>query len=48
MFLPKIVGPDFYRLGEFFAVVASHLLLLRLCGNPNGSSTNLLRVLLLD
>ena len=48
MFLPKIAGADFYRLGEFSAVVASLLLSFSLCGHLGGSSTNLLRVLLLD
>ena len=47
MLLPKIAGAEFYRLREFFAAVASLLLLLRLCGYLGGSSTNLWCVLLL-
>ena len=46
MFLPKIAGTDLYQLDEFFGVVGSLLILLRLLGHVDGSGTNLLRVLL--
>ena len=45
MFLPKIAGADLYQLDEFFGVVGSLLILLRLCGHADGSSIDLLRVL---
>ena len=47
MFLQKNAGLDFYRLGEFFAVVVSLLHLLVLCRYSAESRTNLLQVLLL-
>ena len=48
MFLPKTAGPDLYQLGEFFAVVASLLHLLRLFGHLDRFSTILFSVFLLN
>ena len=42
MFLQKNPGPDFYRLGEFFAAVASLLHLLVLYGYFAESRSNFL------